>query len=33
MSVKELTNLKVPDLWREYNGLRDFWEMQEEAAK
>jgi len=33
MSVKELTNLKVPDLWREYNGLGDFWEMQEEAVR
>lgn len=33
MSVKELTNLKVTDLWKEYNGLGDFWEMQEEAAK
>jgi putative transposase len=33
MSVKELTQLKVTDLWKEYNGLGDFWEMQEEAAK
>ena len=33
MSVKELTNLKVTDLWKEYNGLGDFWDMQEEAAK
>jgi transposase-like protein len=33
MSVKELTNLKVTDLWKEYNGLGDFWEMQEEAVK
>ncbi|HUO77036.1 MAG TPA: IS256 family transposase [Thermodesulfovibrionales bacterium] len=33
MSVKELTNLKVTDLWKEYNGLGDFWDMQEEAVK
>lgn len=33
MSVKELTNLKVTDLWKEYNGLGDFWETQEEAVK
>lgn len=33
MSVKELTQLKVTDLWKEYNGLGDFWEMQEEAVR
>ena len=33
MSVKELTKLKVTDLWKEYNGLGDFWEAQEEAVK
>ncbi|MDI6744419.1 MAG: transposase, partial [Thermodesulfovibrionales bacterium] len=33
MSVKELTKLKVTDLWKEYNGLGDFWELQEEAVK
>lgn len=33
MSVKELTQLKVTDLWQEYNGLGDFWEMQEEAVR
>ncbi len=33
MSVKELTNLKVTDLWKEYNGLGDFWETQEEAVR
>lgn len=33
MPVKELTKLKVTDLWQEYNGLGDFWEMQEEAVK
>jgi putative transposase len=33
MSVKDLTNLKVTDLWKEYNGLGDFWDMQEEAVK
>ena len=32
MSVKELTNLKVTDLWKEYNGLGDFWETQAEAV-
>ena len=33
MSVKELTNLTVPDLWKGFNGLGDFWETQEEAVK
>jgi len=33
MSVKELTKLKVTDLWKEYNGLGDFWETEEEAVK
>lgn len=33
MSVKELTNLKVTDLWKEFNGIGDFWEMQEEAVR
>jgi transposase-like protein len=33
MSVKELTKLTVPDLWRGFNGLGDFWEAQEEAVK
>jgi len=33
MSVKELTKLKVTDLWKEYNSLGDFWEVQEEAVK
>lgn len=33
MSVKELTQLKITDLWKEYNGLDDFWEAQEEAVK
>lgn len=33
MSVKELTALKVTDLWRERNGLVDFWEAQEEAVR
>lgn len=33
MSVKELTNLKVTDLWKEFNGIGDFWDLQEEAVK
>lgn len=33
VSVKELTKLNLTDLWQEYNGLGDFWEMQEEAVK
>jgi transposase-like protein len=33
MPVKELTNLKVTDLWKEFNGIGDFWEMQEEAVR
>ncbi len=33
MSVKELTKLNVADLWKEYNGLGDFWEAQEEAVR
>jgi len=33
MSVKELTKLKVADLWKEYNCLSNFWEMQEDAVK
>ena len=33
MSVKELTDLKVTDLWKEINGIGDFWEMQEEAVR
>jgi len=33
MSVKELTKLNVTDLWKEYNRLGDFWEVQEEAVK
>jgi len=33
MAVKELTKLTVTDLWKEYNGLGDFWEAQEEAVK
>lgn len=33
MSVKELTEVTVPDLWREFNGVGDFWEAQEEAVR
>lgn len=33
MSAKELTKIKVADLWKEYNGLGDFWDLQEEAVK
>jgi hypothetical protein len=33
MSVKELTKVTVPDLWREFNGVGDFWEAQEEAIR
>jgi len=33
MSVKELTKITVTDLWKEFNGIGDFWEMQEEAVK
>lgn len=33
MSVKELTNLKVTDLWKEFNGIGDFWDLQEEAVR
>ena len=34
MSVKELTNITLTDLWREYKGVEgDFWEKQEEAVK
>jgi putative transposase len=33
MSVKELTKVTVPDLWREFNGVGDFWDAQEEAVR
>jgi putative transposase len=33
MSVKELTKVTVPDLWREFNGVGDFWEAQDEAVR
>ncbi len=33
MSVKELTRLTVTDLWKGFNDVGDFWEMQEEAVK
>ncbi len=33
MSVKELTKVTVADLWREFNGIGDFWEAQEEAVR
>lgn len=33
MSVKELTKLTVPDLWKGFNGLGDIWEVQEEAVR
>lgn len=33
MSVKELTNLTVTDLWREVKDIGDFWDLQEEAVK
>ncbi len=33
MSVKELTKLTVSDLWKEFNGVGDFWDVQEEAVR
>jgi transposase-like protein len=33
MSVKELTKLTLTDLWKECNGLGDFWERQDEAVR
>ena len=33
MSVKELTKITVTDLWREFNVIGDFWEVQEEAVR
>jgi transposase-like protein len=33
MSVKELTKITVTDLWKEFNGIGDFWDLQEEAVK
>jgi putative transposase len=33
MSVKELTKITVTDLWREFNIIGDFWEVQEEAVR
>jgi len=33
MSAKELTKITVTDLWKEFNGIGDFWEMQEEAVR
>lgn len=33
MSVKELTALNVADLWKEYNGIVDFWDVQEERVR
>lgn len=33
MSVKDLTKITVTDLWKEFNGTGDFWEMQEEAVR
>jgi putative transposase len=33
MSVKELTKITVTELWREFNGIGDFWEAQEEAVR
>lgn len=33
MSVKELTKITVTDLWREFNGIGDFWDLQDEAVR
>ena len=33
MKAKELTELTVADLWKEYKRIEDFWEVQEEAVK
>lgn len=33
MSVKDLTKITVTDLWKEFNGIGDFWEMQEDAVR
>ncbi|MCW4003442.1 MAG: IS256 family transposase, partial [Candidatus Bathyarchaeota archaeon] len=33
MSVKELTNITLTDLWKEYKRINNFWEAEEEAAK
>ncbi|MCL5022091.1 MAG: hypothetical protein M1497_01750 [Nitrospirae bacterium] len=33
MSVKDLTKITVTDLWKEFNGIGDSWEMQEEAVR
>jgi len=33
MSVKDLTKLKVTDLWKEFNRIGDLWDLQEEAVK
>ncbi|MDH4231659.1 MAG: IS256 family transposase [Nitrospirota bacterium] len=33
MSVKELTKITVTDLWKEFNNIGDFWEVQEEAVR
>jgi putative transposase len=33
MSVKELTKITVTDLWKEFNSIGDFWELQEEAVR
>ena len=31
MSVKELTNITITDLWKEYKRIRNFWEVEEEC--
>ncbi len=33
MSVKELTNITLTDLWKEYNSFINFWEAEEDAFK
>lgn len=33
MSVKELTNITLTELWKEYKRINNIWEAEEEAAK
>jgi len=33
MSVKELTNITIAELWKEYKRIRNFWEEEDEAVK
>jgi len=33
MSVKELTNITITDLWKEYKRIKTFWEAEEEEVK